>query len=229
MDPPAPPAAEETIAHLAGTMDARTLARRTLIRLAQKRQRPTSGSAPGFLLARTTRVTYPNIAPILSPLLWAVVGAAATRLYMPERATQDLDVVILTDDAAEARRQLTAAGCLYEGELTVGGSSWRMPDGFPLDMLECAEPWARPALEQAQANRDAQGLPVLPLPYLILMKYQAGRVQDLADVTRMLGQASDGQLAAVRQAFTAWLPDEMEDLESLVMLGRMETNPPESA
>jgi hypothetical protein len=54
------------------------------------------------------------------------------------------------------------------------------------------------------------------------MKYHASRMQDLADISRMLGQADTEMLAAVRALFAQWLPDEMEDLESLIQLGRLE-------
>ena len=54
------------------------------------------------------------------------------------------------------------------------------------------------------------------------MKFQSGRVQDLADVTRMLGQADQKMLQAIRQFFARTLPDETDDLESLITLGRLE-------
>jgi hypothetical protein len=57
------------------------------------------------------------------------------------------------------------------------------------------------------------------------MKMQAGRVQDLADVARMLGQASNETVDEVRSLFRRHAPEDIEDLESLVTLGRMETGP----
>lgn len=89
-------------------------------------------------------------------------------------------------------------------------------------MIAFNEPWCKPALTEAQSNRDPKGAPVLPLPYLALMKFRASRAQDLADITRMLGQASPETLAAVRAVFQRWLPDETEDLESLVFIGQRE-------
>ena len=89
-----------------------------------------------------------------------------------------------------------------------------------------AEPWLAQALTEAQGNLDAQGLPVLPFRYLVLMKFQSGRIQDLADVTRMLGQASEDMLDSVRELFGQLLPGEMEDMESLIALGRLEMGPP---
>jgi hypothetical protein len=196
--------------------------RKILIDLARRHQRPGSGSARAFLLERTARMKFPDLTPVLGSIPWAAVGAAATRLYMPERTTKDLDVLIKPADASEARRKLAAAGFTHKGERAIGGSSWTTPDGFSVDVLELEEPWTGQALAEAQANRDPQGLPVLPLPYLSLTKFQSGRVQDTADLARMLGQANEEALAAVRAVFRQWLPAEMEDLESLIELGQLE-------
>ncbi|MCS6859067.1 MAG: hypothetical protein NZT92_01955 [Abditibacteriales bacterium] len=125
-------------------------------------------------------------------------------------------------DSAEARRKLKEAGFVYQGELSIGGSSWTAPDGTSVDVVEGTEEWWDSAIAEAQSNRDAQGLPILPLRYLVLMKFHAGHVQDLADVTRMLGQADDETLAAVRCLFARYPPDEQGDLESLIALGKLE-------
>ena len=165
---------------------------------------------------------WPDLTSILSPIRWAVVGAVATRLYMPERMTQDLDIVIRSVDGAQVRQKLAKAGFIYQGELNIGGSSWTTPNGELIDILEGDDLWWTEAITDAQANRDAQGLPIIPLPYLVLIKFRAGRVQDIADVTRMLGQAGEATLDAVRMLFVQYAPEDMQDLESLIELGRLE-------
>lgn len=170
-------------------------------------------------------MAFPDLTRVLTGIPWAVVGAAATRLYMPERATRDLDIVVHTHHASVARKRLSEAGYRMVGNLSIGESSWTNPDGQEVDMLEADAPWLEEALSGAQANRDAQGLPVLPLPHLVLMKIHAGRVQDLADVARMLGQASGAALDEVRSLFRRYAPEDIEDLESLITLGEMETGP----
>lgn len=209
-------------------MNAKALLRKTLLDIARRKQRPGAGTARTLLMGRTALSQWPDLTPVLGPLLWAVIGAAATRLYMPERATRDLDIMVRALDDPEVRKRLAAAGFLYQGELSIGGSSWLSPDGVPVDVVECGEPWFAQAVQEAQANRDAQGLPVLPLPYLALMKFQAGRLQDLADVARMLGQADEAALLAVRGLFARWLPEGSEDLKSLIALGRLELQSDES-
>lgn len=165
---------------------------------------------------------WPDLTSILSPIQWAVIGAVATRLYMPERMTQDLDIVIRPVDGSQVRQKLTEAGFIYQGELSIGGSSWLTPNEELIDILEGNDIWWADAIADAQANRDAQGLPITPLPYLVLIKLRAGRVQDIADVTRMLGQAGEATLDAVRMLFDQHAPEDMQDLESLIDLGRLE-------
>ncbi|MDW8317185.1 MAG: hypothetical protein RMN53_04950 [Anaerolineae bacterium] len=154
---------------------------------------------------------------------WAVVGAVATRLYMPERMTQDLDIAIAAAEAARVRQLLADAGFEHVGELSIGGSSWRAPDGQRVGVIEGTEPWWPKALAEAQTNRDADGLPILPLPYLVLMKMTASRPVDLGDLARMLGQADDEALRRVREFFRAHASaEDCDDLESLIALGRLE-------
>ena len=54
------------------------------------------------------------------------------------------------------------------------------------------------------------------------MKLKASRAQDLADISRMLGAATDNSLQSVRTAIKQYFPEALEDMESLAMLGRLE-------
>lgn len=203
-------------------MDTRTAMRKALIRMALRRSRPGAGSRWDLMASRRPSMNeLPDLPSILDPLPWAVVGAMAARYYMPERATRDLDVAVRAADGPEARRRLQAAGFHYAGELLIPGSSWRAGD-LALDVLELEAEWAEAALVEAQRSREATGWPILPLPYLILMKFEAGRLQDLADIARMLGQATEAQMQAVREVFQRYRPQDLEDLESLHLLGRLE-------
>ncbi len=92
---------------------------------------------------------WPDLTSILSPIRWAVVGAVATRLYMPERMTQDLDIVIRSVDGSQVRQKLTEAGFIYQGELSIGGSSWLTPDGELVYILEGNDVWWIEAITDA--------------------------------------------------------------------------------
>ncbi len=202
-----------------------TQTRQTLIRLAMKRQRAGSGSSDAFLGERTMRMEFPDLNGVLAGVQWAVVGAAATRRYMPERATNDLDILVSAEDAETVRGKLRQAGAQYMAELSIGGSSWRLADGFPVDVIEGREGWTFAAIAEAQTNRGDDNLPALPLSYLVLMKFAASRVQDLADISRMLGGATDAQLNTVRDVFARWSSNDTDDLESLILLGQLEHKP----
>lgn len=168
-------------------------------------------------------MTWTDLSPVLSPIPWAVVGAAATRLYMPERVTRDLDVAIRAEDSHAARKKFADARFVHLGELSIGGSTWRAPDGQIIDVIEGREAWWNEALVEAQSNRDAQGLPILSFRFLVLMKFQSGRVRDLGDITQMLGQADEAMLESTRNLFKQFAPDDLADIESLISLGKLET------
>ena len=88
----------------------RTAVRHALIEVARRRQRSGTGSALTFLKQRTARVRWPDLGTVLGDLPWAVAGAVATRLSMPERTTLDHDVLIAATDASTAYERLEQAG-----------------------------------------------------------------------------------------------------------------------
>ncbi len=151
---------------------------------------------------------------------FVIVGGVATTLYMPQRLTQDLDILIVVADAARLHRELAALGATRTGDLSVGGSSWDLPDGLTLDVLESTAPWARAAVERPA--HSAEGWPAIPLPYLVTMKLEAGRERDLRDVATMLAHADEAALEEVRAAVGRYTPDAAEDLESLRVIGQLE-------
>jgi hypothetical protein len=191
------------------------------VEFALRRQQPGTGSSQHFLEERTAMAQWPRM-EFLEPL-FAVAGAVGMRLYAPERATRDLDVVVAVGDFEEAERRLAAAGWASAGKLTVGGSSWLSKDGQPVDVLFRREPWWPEVIAEAQSNRDAQGLPIMPLAGQVWLKLAAGRSVDAGDLSRLLGLASDEQLAGVRAFLEERAdPRDVQDFESLVELGRLE-------
>ncbi len=195
--------------------------RKAYINLARRRVRPGAGSDSVFLARRTS---HGGASMLLSDIFkktpFVVVGGVATRLYMPERMTLDIDILVLAADREVCEEELLKAGCKKLGELSIGGATWKLPDGTELDVIFSDEPWAREAL--AHAVLDASGVPTISLPYLVVMKLYSGRVQDIADITRMLGAADEEQLQQVRRAMAAFMPDALEDIESMIILGKME-------
>lgn len=194
--------------------------RKIYIQLAIKRCRPGSGSSLEFLKTRTWNHPVANLTKIIQKTRFVVVGGIATRLYMPERMTDDLDILVLTNDATTLYQELRQAGSKKVGDLSIGGSTWLLPDNTLLDVIESESAWVNSALTYPESSPD--GLPIIALPYLVIMKLQASRSQDIADITRMLGGADETALNLVRNAVKTYMHDAVEDLESLIMLGKLE-------
>ena len=167
---------------------------------------------------------WPDLRPILQGITWVIAGAVATRAYMPERATKDLDILVHQRDGDEVLLRLQQAGYQIISQLALLGFLLHSPNGVEVDVIFGKYAWLDEAL--AQPRQDPAGYPVLDLPYLILMKVAASRVQDLGDVSRMLGLASEQELARVRAIVTRYDPDLTDDIESLIYLGQMEMNVP---
>jgi hypothetical protein len=66
-----------------------------LLSIALRRQARGSGSTAAFLDRRTAWQAVPDVGDVLRDIPWAIVGGIALRAYMPERATDDLDILRL--------------------------------------------------------------------------------------------------------------------------------------
>ncbi len=163
---------------------------------------------------------WPDLRPILKGLDWLVVGGVATRNYMPERMTRDLDILVRERDSEAVIAKLEAAGYKLEAQLSLPGVLMFSPDGVEVDVLFGNAPWLEDALKNVSI--DPAGYPTIALPYLILLKMDAQRAQDWADVSRMLGWASEADLDKVREVFRKYAPQDVEDLESLIFIGKKE-------
>lgn len=200
-----------------------SLRRKEYIKIILKRIKPGSGSNLSLLINRPLKnIIMTNIKNIISPNQFVVVGGIATRLYMPERMTEDLDILINIEDQETIYQNLEKAGAKKIGYLSIGGTTWELNDGTLLDIIESDEPWIFEVLNNP--NMDDQGLPIIALPYLILMKLQASRGIDIGDITRMLGNANEQMLNQIRAIIHQYMNDAEEDLESLITIGKLEYN-----
>lgn len=161
-----------------------------------------------------------DLRAILVDIPWVIIGGVATRAYMPERATRDLDILVRRADGDAVWRRLRAAGYRYGSRLAVPGFLVHSPEGVEVDVILGDYPWLSEAL--AQPRRDAAGYPVLDLPFLVLMKMMASRGRDIGDLTTMLGLASEAELNRVREIVARYAPYDTDDLETLIYLGQVE-------
>lgn len=167
---------------------------------------------------------WPDLRPVLQGIAWIIVGGVATRAYMPERMTKDLDILVHEKDGEETIRRLKEAGYRVVSRLAVGGYLMLAPDGVELDVLFGKYPWLDEALSRPQ--QDAAGYPVIGLPYLVMMKMSAQRTRAMGDLGTLLGWASDEALDEVRAVIQKYAPEDMEDLEALIFIGKKEREMP---
>lgn len=221
---PIPPA----IAQIApdGNLTPRQM-RHVLIEMSLRRQRSGTGSALSFLRERTAMNVWPDLREILQDIQWVVIGGVATRAYMPERMTKDLDVLVHLSNGEEVLRRLQQYGFSPVSKLAMPGYLLRSPEGIEVDVLFGQYPWLREAFQRIKL--DPIGYPVLDLPYLVLMKLDAMRAQDWADISRMLGLASEADLDQVRAVVARYSPEDSGDLESLIFIGQKERELPPDA
>ncbi len=193
--------------------------RKKLLEIAQRRAKPGTGST--FSTVRETGVSYGmgGDLPNLGDIRFVIVGGLATALYMPQRMTLDTDLLIPAADLDRTEALLEAAGHQKTGTLTIGGSSWRLSAGGNLDLIALDQPWVSDALDSAVFEH---GRPYVDLPFLVLMKLESGRLQDLADISRMLGCADESQIERVRAVLTQYRPQDVDDFESMIRLGKLE-------
>jgi hypothetical protein len=166
----------------------------------------------------------PNLQALLGSVPWVLVGGVALRAYMPERATLDVDILVHERDAQVAQLAFLAAGYRLVGALSIGGFTVQLHNEAPVDVLTRNDPWLDAA--SAQPVFDAAGIPVLPRAYLILMKLQAGRTQDLADIQRLLALTPAAERVSVRGIVERYSPELTEDLDSLITLADLEFGSP---
>ncbi len=223
---PVPPA----IARIApdGNLTPRQL-RRFMIDMVLRRVKPGTGSGHDFMRRRTAINLWPDLRPILKGIQWAIVGSVATRAYMPERMTKDLDILIHERDSEVVTKRLEQAGYRIVSRLAIPGYLMLSPDGVELDVIFGKYNWLKEAL--SHPNQDPAGYPVVGLPYLIMMKMSAQRTRDMGDLGTLLGWASDEELDEVRAVVKKYAPEDLEDLEALIYIGKKEQEipPPDDA
>ncbi|MFZ5819725.1 MAG: hypothetical protein ACOYYJ_07475 [Chloroflexota bacterium] len=220
-DLPVPPA----IARIApdGNLTPRQL-RRFMIDMVMRRVKPGAGSGHDFMQRRTAMNPWPDLRPILKGIPWALIGGVATRAYMVERTTKDMDIIVHAGDGEIAVKKLQEAGYRIISQLAAPGYLMAAPDGTELDVIFGKYRWLKDAL--AHPKQDPAGYPVVAMPYLIILKMAAQRPQDWADVARMLGWASEVDLDEVRAAVKKYTPEDLDDLESLIFIGKKEREMP---
>lgn len=192
-----------------------------------------AGSDLEALMRLPRRDIAVNFSELFLDIPWCVIGGVATRAYMPERSTQDVDILIEHSDFANADQRLTDAGWTQGSDLffpnaSLGlyGRAWSRGDSH-LDVLSSEQLWVREALQVP--HYDQTGLRVIPLAYLVLMKIDSARTIDQGDLGRMLGRVGENDIAKIAEIVSTYShdPQAADDVRQYAELGRWELEKPE--
>ena len=143
----------------------------------------------------------------------AVIGGMAVSAYSPPRMTQDVDFLVPPDCLS----QLRELGDITPLADSVDGVTVMMGD-VPVDFLFLDPDLPDDILDDGP---KINGIPVLRPEALFVMKMNAPRAKDHADVIEML-KAGIADVKAVRKYMKKHCPDMVEDFDSNIMLADFE-------
>jgi hypothetical protein len=151
---------------------------------------------------------------------FAVAGGFAVIEHGYERFTKDVDLLVFARDLSRAMKVLRAAG-FRGGRTPIGAKLRDERTGVDVDLLGTAFGGDERVL--ARCTRARRLLPVIPVTHLILMKLEAGRSQDDADVVELL-KAGASPATVGRYLSRTW-PELLPRFRRLAAQARAERTP----
>jgi hypothetical protein len=153
-------------------------------------------------------------------LRYVIVGGIAAAYYQPARFTEDIDLMVLAEVSTTVEQALSQAGWTQLGIISFGGSSWQSPNGELIDLLHAPDQsWVSAALDFPITTPD--GLPVIDLPYLLILKLAATRAVDISDIVGMLQQANEPEKQRIRQVIAVHRNDLLEDFDQFEAIAQL--------
>ncbi|MEM8506154.1 MAG: hypothetical protein AAF716_23765 [Cyanobacteria bacterium P01_D01_bin.1] len=201
-----------------------------LLKLAKRGHGKTTARPP-IVWTLPPMLSLPRLKALLpNDLPYAIIGGIATTFYMPARTTQDLDLLILSDDAERLEQALVHQRWtqienihIRSDGIEITGGAWRSIEGELLDLLYTSDlTWARTALQPENTTITPDGLRVIALPYLILLKLLARRNRDILDIEEMLQYCDEQKIADIRAVVANVMPILSEDLEQHIAIAQMD-------
>jgi hypothetical protein len=175
----------------------------------------TRKKAKGVLERPVPTATVQKVLRVLRGVDYALIGGHAVTIHGHPRTTEDIDLLARPEDVGRITEML---GGVRLRPLAIGGVSIKVK-GVPLDVIAPRQPWVGPALESAQKTRYGK---VISKPFLVLTKLWAGRgEQDDTDILYVLRAMNSREKEQTRKLIMHFLPNEAEDLESMLALAAL--------
>lgn len=127
--------------------------------------------------------------------------------------TDDVDVLVAPENLQNAIRQLQLQ---QVAPFRTGGYTGITPAGLRIDLVSPNQPWVESAIANPISTPHG---PMVSGPNLVISKLWDSRgSQDETDVLGVLGRMGDAELNATRQLVARFLPNDVDDLESLITM-----------
>lgn len=178
--------------------------------------------APGNIYRLNAMLLSPEKLKSLLPsdLKYVVVNGVASAHYQPARFTEDIDLMVLAEDSAPVEQALQSAGWFQLGIISFGGSSWQSAEGELIDLLHAPrQSWVTAALNSP--IQTPEGLQIIDLPYLIILKLSATRAVDISDIVGMIQHATDEEKSRIREVIETHRSDLLEDFEQFRAIAKL--------
>ncbi|MEL7360178.1 MAG: hypothetical protein AAFN40_27060 [Cyanobacteria bacterium J06560_6] len=157
---------------------------------------------------------------LLKDLRYVVVGGIASAQYQPARFTKSVELMVLSEESTTVEQALRSAGWAQLGVISFGGSSWQSQNGELIDLLHAPDQsWVTAALNAPVMTPE--GLPIIDLPYLLILKLSATRAVDISDIVGMLQHASDAEKQRIRQTIETHRSDLLEDFDQFNAIAQL--------
>jgi len=166
-----------------------------------------------------------RLSPVLKklPVPYAITGAAAMQVYMPQRETYGIDVLVPEEHAATARKFLRRHSRAHDqvSDDDYYSLRWTKTAICQRNSLLSWVPQALDAAQQGTSYRESR-IPILPLPWLILSKVTTASRQDFLDVARLIVRTTPAQLDTSVSLIKEHLPEALDELRALYRVGKTE-------
>lgn len=110
---------------------------------------------------------------------YAILGGLAMQLYGSDRLTKDVDLV--SDRPIDPDKPL-----MKDRPLSFGGTVFRTPHGIDVDWIVRADEYQDLYEAALNSAEEVEGLPVISMEYLAVIKFGAGRPKDYEDLMFLL-------------------------------------------
>ena len=117
-----------------------TQRRKLIISMVNRRVKPGCGSSIELLKSRTWTQTLPDLKKIIKKTPYVITGGIATKLYMAEVYSSNLDIFVLSEDAELITQELQDYNAYFLQDWDYGGTLWVFPDDTLFSVIYLNEP-----------------------------------------------------------------------------------------